>query len=34
MSAQVKEVIIMLKNQNKPIRETAKTLGVDKLASW
>lgn len=34
MSAQVKEVIIMQKNQNKPIRETAKTVGADKLASW
>lgn len=30
MLMQVKESIIRLKNQNKPARETAKTLGLTK----
>ena len=34
LSLSVKQVIIMLKNQNKPIREIAKTLGVAKSTVW
>ena len=34
LSLSVKQAIIRLKNQNKPIREIAKTLGVAKSTVW
>ena len=34
LSLSVKQAIIRLKNQNKPIREMAKTLGVAKSTVW
>ena len=34
MSLSMKQAIIRLKNQNKPIREIAKTLGVTKSTVW
>ena len=34
LSLSVKQAIIRLKKQNKPIREIAKTLGVDKTTVW
>ena len=34
LSLPVKQDIIRLKNQNKPIREIAKTLGVAKSTIW
>ena len=34
LSLSVKQAIIRLKNQNKPIREIAKTLGVAKSTIW
>ena len=34
LSLSVKQAIIRLKNQNKPIREIAETLGVAKLTVW
>ena len=34
LSQSVKQAIVRLKNQNKPIREIAKTLGVAKSTVW
>ena len=34
LSLPVKQAIIRLKNQNKPIREIAKTLGMAKSTVW
>ncbi len=34
LSLSVKQAIISLKKQNKPIREIAKTLGVAKTTVW
>ncbi len=34
LSLSVKQAIIRLKKQNKPIREIAKTLGVAKTTVW
>jgi hypothetical protein len=34
LSLPVKQAMIRLKNQNKPIKEIAKTLGVAKLTIW